>query len=116
MTRADDRGRVPLYHACTSYSGIAEDGDGGDGVVMMSSFGTTACPGCHSLITALMSDFASEPEDDTRCSRSYIALAFALRFEDPGVWTRADKRGHVRFSKLSLCTILGDHGGRGDVM
>ena len=28
-TSANKRGRVPLYHACTLYSGITEDGDGG---------------------------------------------------------------------------------------
>ncbi len=37
-TRLDECGRIPLYHACMSYSGIAKDGDRGDSGAMMLLF------------------------------------------------------------------------------
>ncbi len=39
LTRAAKCGCMPLYHACALYSGIAEEGDGGNGVVMTLLFG-----------------------------------------------------------------------------
>jgi len=129
-TSANKRGRVPLYHACTLYSRIAEDGDGGgqlgNDIVVRDDGGSR----CHSSITALTCDFISKPDQQhlilkvlPHCGSlggceagDYAALPYALRFDEPGVWTSADERGCVPL--YHACTLYsgitedGDGGGR----
>ena len=85
---------------------------------------------CHLSITASTCDFASEPDQQDvifkvlpHCGSlggceagDYAALAYALRFDEPGVWMSADERGRVPL--YHACALYlgimedGDGGGR----